>query len=190
MNVLKGLAPKVRLSRGFNIIKLNVGEPSANVPKAAEKAAIASLKKHQTHYTAPCGDLSLREEIAFYLEKTRNVEFIASDIVVTPGTKPVIPGTIFLLVNPGDEVIYPLPCYPIYESIINFVGAKGVPVLLREENGFRLDIAELAKKISRKTKLLILNSPSNPTGGILTKKDYDQIAQLAVKHNFFIFVDE
>lgn len=178
------------ICQGFDIIKLNVGEPGANIPKAATEAAIVSLRKNQTHYTPSAGDPILRKEIAFYLTKTRGVNYCADNIIVTPGAKPVICGTFFLLVNPGEEVVYPTPSYPIYESMIDFVGGKAVPIVLSEKNDFRLDIDELIRKVGPKTKLLILNSPSNPTGGVLTKEDYQKIARLAKKYHFYILADE
>jgi len=176
--------------KGYDIVKLTIGEPGCPIPKDASKAAIESLKKNQTHYTPTAGLDSLREKIAAYLTVTRKVTYKKEDVVLAPGGKPVIAGTILILVNPGDEVIYPTPCYPIYESIVDFVGAKAVPVLLQEELGFRFDIKELKKKVSKKTKLLILNSPSNPTGGVLGTDDLKEIALLANKYDFYVLSDE
>ncbi len=176
--------------QGYDIVKLNIGEPGANIAKKATRAAIASFRNHETHYTPSKGSESFRREIANYLTLSRGVKFDMEDIVVSPGGKPVIAGTLFILVNPGEEVIYPTPGYPIYESIIDFVGAKRVPILLKEENGFRFDIKDLKKLVSKKTKLLILNSPSNPTGGVLERQDYEEIAALAKKYDFYILTDE
>ena len=171
--------------KGYDIIRLNIGEPCCDIDSAATSAAITSLKKHETHYTPSAGCEDLRKKIALYMSLTRGVKFGVDEIVLTPGGKAVISGTVMILVDPGDEVIYPTPGYPIYESVVNFVGAKAKPILLREENDFRFDLGELEKLITKKTKLLILNSPSNPTGGVLTKSDLKQIAQLAKKHDFF-----
>lgn len=176
--------------KGYDIVRLNIGEPGANIAKVATTAAIASLKRHETHYAPSKGSETLRYEIAGYLLATRGVEYNPDDIVVCPGGKPVIAGTIFILVEPGDEVIYPTPGYPIYESIIDFVGAKRMPIQLKEEKGFRLDIEDLTRIVSKKTKLFILNSPSNPTGGVLEEKDYREIAVLARKYDFYILTDE
>lgn len=176
--------------KGRDIVKLTIGEPGCSIPKQATKKAIESLKRNQTHYTPSAGTDSIREKIADYLTATRKVNFQKENVALAPGGKPVIAGTILILVNPGDEVIYPTPCYPIYESMVDFVGAKTVPIQLKEELGFRFDTEELRKKVSNKTKLLILNSPSNPTGGVLQKNDLKEIARLAGKYDFYVLSDE
>ncbi|MCJ7740578.1 aminotransferase class I/II-fold pyridoxal phosphate-dependent enzyme [Candidatus Microgenomates bacterium] len=178
------------IAKGWDIVKVNIGEPGCNMANAATVAAIESLKRHETHYTLSAGSGAFRKEVANYLSATRAVKFHPEDILATPGAKPVISGTMFILVNPGDEVVYPSPAYPIYESMIDFVGAKRVPIRLCEEKGFRFDIAELKKLVNKKTKLLIINSPSNPTGGVLEKEDFAEIAKLAKKYDFYILTDE
>jgi aspartate/methionine/tyrosine aminotransferase len=178
------------VGKGWDITKVNIGEPGCNIARAATAAAIASFENHETHYALSTGSKAFREGVAGYISATHNARFLPEDLIATPGAKPVIAGTMFILVNPGDEVIYPTPAYPIYESMIDFVGAKGVPILLKEENGFRFDISELKKLVSRKTKLLVINSPSNPTGGVLEKEDYVEIARLAEKYDFYILADE
>lgn len=178
------------ISQGFDIVKLNIGEPGANIPEAATKAMIASVANHETHYMPAAGTDNLRSEIAYYMSITRKVDYTKDDVILSPGGKPVISGTVMILVNPGDEVIYPSPGYPIYESIIDLVGATKKPVILKEEKGFRFDIKDLKKLVSKKTKLLILNSPSNPTGGVLEKEDLVEIAKLAKKYDFYILSDE
>lgn len=175
---------------GYDIVWVNIGEPGCNISEAASKAMIESVKNHETHYSASAGIDSLRETVAEYLTATRKVKFVAQDVVMAPGGKPVIGGTMFILVNPGDEVIYPTPGYPIYESMANFTGAKARPILLKEANGFKFDINDLKKLVNKKTKLLILNSPSNPTGGVLEKKDMEEIAKLAKKFDFYVLADE
>lgn len=175
---------------GYDIVRVNIGEPGCNISEAASKAMIESVKNHETHYSASAGIDSLRETVAEYLTATRKVKFVAQDVVMAPGGKPVIAGTMFILVNPGDEVIYPTPGYPIYESMANFTGAKARPILLKEANGFKFDINDLKKIVNKKTKLLIINSPSNPTGGVLEKKDMEEIAKLAKKFDFYILADE
>lgn len=175
---------------GYDIVRVNIGEPGCNISEAASKAMIESVKNHETHYSASAGIDSLREKVAEYLTATRKVKFVAQDVVMAPGGKPVIGGTMFILVNPGDEVIYPTPGYPIYESMANFTKAKARPILLKKANGFKLDINDLKKIVNKKTKLLIINSPSNPTGGVLEKKDMEEIAKLAKKFDFYILADE
>jgi aspartate aminotransferase len=178
------------IDKGWDIVKVNIGEPGCNIPQKSTEAAIASFRRHETHYALSTGSKAFREEVAAYISSTHETNFLPKDIIATPGAKPVIAGTMFILVNPSDEVIYPTPAYPIYESMVDFIGAKGVPILLREENGFRFDISELKKLVNQKTKLLIISSPSNPTGGVLEKEDYLQIAQLAEKYDFYILSDE
>jgi len=175
---------------GYDIVRVNIGEPGCNISKAASQAMIESVKNHETHYAASAGIDSLRETVAEYLTATRKVKFAAQDIVMAPGGKPVIGGTMFILVNPEDEVIYPTPGYPIYESMVNFIGAKPRPILLKETNGFKFEINDLKKLVNKKTKLLVLNSPSNPTGGVLEKKDMEEIAKLAKKFDFYVLSDE
>lgn len=178
------------VKKGFDITRVNVGEPGCNIARAATLAAIESFKKHETHYAPSAGEESFRVEIAGYVNATRGTNFKYSDIIVGPGEKPIIAGTVFILVSPGDEVIYPTPGYPIYESMIDLVGGRAVPIVLREEKGFRFDIAEFKKLVNKKTKLVILNSPSNPTGGVLEDEDYKEIARLAEKYDFYILADE
>lgn len=176
--------------QGFDIIKVNIGEPGANICPAAEKALIRSVKDHETHYAPPAGVESLRQAISAYVTDTRGINYSFTDTAVAPGGKPVICAAFLILVNPGDEVIYPTPGYPIYESMAGFCRAKPISIVLKEKHGFRLDVDELKTLISRKTKLLVLNSPSNPTGGVLTEADYRAIARLAEKFNFYILADE
>jgi aspartate/methionine/tyrosine aminotransferase len=178
------------VEKGYDIVRVNVGEPGCNIARKATEAAMQSFKNHQTHYVDSKGDKILRQETADYVNATRGTKFTAEDVIYGPGGKPIIAGTMFLLVNPGDEVIYPSPGYPIYESFIDYLGAKRVPIALKEEKNFRFDIADLRLLVSKKTKLLILNSPSNPTGGVLSKDDYQEIAILAKKYDFYILTDE
>jgi len=178
------------IGKGWDIVKVNIGEPGCNIAKVATEAAIVSFRNHETHYALSTGSKAFRQAVAQYISSTHDTKFLPQDLIASPGAKPVIAGTMFILINPGDEVIYPTPAYPIYESMIDFIGAKRVPILLKEEKGFRFDISELKKLVNRKTKLLIINSPSNPTGGVLEKEDYVEIARLAEKYDFYILVDE
>jgi len=177
-------------AQGRNIVHLQIGEPDFDTPGNVTQAAIDALKKGETHYTPSAGILPLRQTIADYIAKDRGMKVAAENVVVTPGGKPVLFYTIFACVNPGDEVIYPNPGFPIYESVIELVGATPVPIPLREQNEFRLDVKELEKLITPKTTMIILNSPHNPTGSVLTDKDLEQIAALAVKHDLWVLSDE
>jgi aspartate/methionine/tyrosine aminotransferase len=165
-------------STGMKVIKLNLGEPDFNSADAINRVAIENISAGNSHYTNPQGIPSLREAIARHLAETRGIPVDANRIVVTTGAKPPISFTMMTYVNPGDEVIYPSPGFPIYESWINFLGAKPVPLHLEERKGFRFDAEDIAQLISDKTKVLIINSPSNPTGGVLTEEDILGIADV------------
>src|SRR5438132_11726859 len=156
-------------AKGRDIVHVEIGEPDFDTPGNIIEAATDALRKGFTHYGPAAGLPQLRETIAQYVSKTRGVNATAEEVVVVPGGKPIIFFTILALVEEGDEVIYPNPGFPIYESMINYVGAEAMPIQLREELDFRLDIDELAGLINDRTKLIILNSPQNPTGGVLTK---------------------
>jgi aspartate/methionine/tyrosine aminotransferase len=134
--------------------------------------------------------MNVREAICEYFKKDRGIQYTPDEVVVTPGGKPIIFLPILALVDHGDEVIYPNPGYPIYESAINFAGGKAVPLVYREERDFRFDMAELEAKISPKTKMLIINSPANPTGGVLEESDLKRIAELCVKNDVIVLSDE
>src|ERR1700737_4838769 len=154
-------------AKGRDIVHLEIGEPDFDTPENIISAATDALHKGFTHYGPSAGLPQLREIIAQYITETRRVSVTPEEVVVVPGGKPIIFFTILALVEDGDEVIYPNPGFPIYESMINYVGAKPVPIRLREEMDFRLDVGELGRLINGCTKLLILNSPQNPTGGVI-----------------------
>ena len=156
-------------AQGKDVIHLEIGEPDFNTPPNIVEAAISALRKGYTHYGPPAGLPDLRTAIADYIAATRNIPVTADEVVVTPGGKPIIFYTILALVDEGDEVLYPNPGFPIYESMTHYVGGKAVPIPLREELDFRLDVNELARLITPRTKLIILNSPHNPTGGVLSQ---------------------
>ena len=177
-------------AQGKEIIHLEIGEPDFDTPKNITDAAIKALKDGWTHYNPSAGLPDLRETIAQEIAKTRGLKVNRDMVVVTPGGKPIMFFTILALVNEGDEVIYPNPGFPIYESVIEFVGAKAVPIQLKEENDFRLDTEELKKLVTNKTKLIIINSPQNPTGGILTKEDLRVIADIALSRDIMVLSDE
>ncbi len=176
--------------QGKDIVHLEIGEPDFNTPANVVEAGADALHKGWTHYGPSAGLPELRQAIAEEVSRSRGVPVTADEVVVVPGGKPIIFFTILSLVEPEDEVIYPNPGFPIYESMINFVGAKAVPIRLREEMDFRLDVNELADLISDRTKLIILNSPQNPTGGVLTEKDIRDIAAAIGDRDIMVLSDE
>jgi aspartate/methionine/tyrosine aminotransferase len=177
--------------QGKDVVHLEIGEPDFDTPKNIKEAAIKAINAGYTHYGPSAGMPELRETIAQYISKTRKIKAEPDEVVVTPGAKPIMFFSILALINPGEEVLYPNPGFPIYESMANFVGAKAVPIPLKEENDFRLDQEYVKKKITKKTKLIILNSPENPTGGVLTRDDLKTIADcIANRDDVFVLSDE
>src|SRR5947207_2236506 len=177
-------------AQGRDIVHLEIGEPDFDTPRNIIDAAVDALHKGFTHYGPSAGLMELREVIAQYVSETRRVNVTPDEVVVVPGGKPIIFFSILALAQEGDEVIYPNPGFPIYESMINSVGAKAVPIRLREELDFSLDVEELAALINDRTKLIILNSPQNPTGGVLEEKDIDAIARAVGDRNIMVLSDE
>ena len=176
--------------QGKHIVHLEIGEPDFDTPNNIVEAAVDALHMGYTHYGPSAGLPDLREAIAQELTKTRGAKFTPEEVVVVPGGKPIIFFTMLALVEEGDEVIYPNPGFPIYESMIHFLGTKAVPIRLREERDFRLDVDELARLINDRTRLIILNSPQNPTGGVLTKNDIYDIASAIGDRNIMVMSDE
>jgi len=176
--------------QGKSIIHLEIGEPDFNTPANVVEAGVEALRKGWTHYGPSAGLPELRETIADYVSRTRNVKVSSDQVVVVPGGKPIIFFTILAFIDEGDEVIYPNPGFPIYESMIDYVGGRAVPIQLREERDFSLDVNELAALITDRTKLIIINSPQNPTGGILERRDIEQIAQAIGDRNIMVLSDE
>lgn len=177
-------------AKGQHIIHLEIGEPDFDTPANIIEAAVAALRSGWTHYGPSAGLPDLQAAIAKEATEVRGVEFKPSQVVVTPGAKPIMYFVIIALVDEGDEVIYPNPGFPIYESMINFVGGVPVPVPLREEREFRFDVEELRAKVTDKTKLIILNSPQNPTGGVLTRQDLEAVAEIAIERDIAVLTDE
>jgi len=177
-------------AKGRDIIHLEIGEPDFDTPGNIIEAGCDALRKGFTHYGPSAGLVELREAIAQYVSDTRRVNVAPDEVVVVPGGKPIIFFSILALAEDGDEIIYPNPGFPIYESMINYVGAKAVPIRLREELDFRLDVDELAGLINDRTKLVIVNSPHNPTGGVLEKKDIEAIARAIGSRDIMILSDE
>jgi aspartate aminotransferase len=177
-------------AKGRDIVHLEIGEPDFDTPANIIEAAVGALHKGWTHYGPSAGLPALREAVAEEVSRTRKVSVSPDEVVVVPGGKPIIFFSILALVDEGDEVIYPNPGFPIYESMIQFLGAKAVPIQLREQMDFRLDVGELARLITDRTKLIILNSPQNPTGGVLEHKDIEGIAAAIGDRDIMVLSDE
>ena len=176
--------------QGKEIIHLEIGEPDFDTPANVVEAGVAALHKGWTHYGPAAGLPELRQTIADYVSRTRGVPVASDEVVVVPGGKPIIFFTMLALIEAGDEVIYPNPGFPIYESMVNYSIGKAIPIPLREDRDFSVDTKELASLITDRTKLIILNSPHNPTGGVLTKKDVLEIAEAIGDRNILILSDE
>jgi aspartate/methionine/tyrosine aminotransferase len=177
-------------AKGRDIVHLEIGEPDFDTPSNIVEAAVDALHKGWTHYGPSAGLPMLREAVAEEVSRTRGVKVSPDEVVVVPGGKPTMFFAILALVEEEDEVIYPNPGFPIYESMVNFIGAKAVPIQLREEMDFRLDVNELASLITDRTKLIILNSPENPTGGVLTERDVRDIAAAIGDRDIMVLSDE
>lgn len=176
--------------QGREIVHLEIGEPDFDTPQNVIEAGVNALRHGWTHYGPSAGIPDLRQTIAEYVARTRGVPVSSDDVVVVPGGKPIIFFTMLALVEEGDEVIYPNPGFPIYESMIHYLGGRAVPIRLREERDFALDVNELASLITDRTKLIILNSPHNPTGGVLTRKDIHDVADAIGDRNILVLSDE
>jgi aspartate aminotransferase len=176
--------------QGKSIIHLEIGEPDFSTPANVVEAAVDALRGGWTHYGPSAGLPELRQTIADYVSRTRAVEVSPDEVVVVPGGKPIMFFTMLALIEDGDEVIYPNPGFPIYESMINYVGGKAAPIQLREERDFAMDVNELAPLITARTKLIILNSPQNPTGGVIERKDIEQVAETIGERNILVLSDE
>lgn len=178
-------------AQGRSVIHFEIGEPDFDTAPHIVEAAIKALRDGYTHYGPAAGLPQLRQAVANEMIRTRGLNWASPEqVVITPGAKPVLFYTILALVNEGDEVIYPDPGFPIYRSMIDYVGGKAVPVPLRADRAFRLDPAELASLVTPRTKLIIINSPHNPTGSVLDPADLDHIVEVAVKHDLFVLSDE
>jgi len=175
---------------GRSVIHLEIGEPDFDTPANIREAAKRALDRGATHYSPTVGIPELRAAIATDATARKGFGVSPDRVVVVPGGKPVMFFAILALVNEGDEVIYPDPGFPIYESMANYVGAVAVPCPIRQENGFRLDPAELASLVTARTKLVIINSPANPTGGVSTRQDLERIAAVAREHDLTVLADE
>ena len=177
-------------AQGRHIVHLEIGEPDFDTPKAVTAEGIAAIQRGETHYTPSAGIIELRQAIARYLKRTRGLEYDATQVIVAPGAKPIMFYAILALVEGGDEAIYPDPGFPIYSSMINFAGGTPVPLPLREENDYVPDLDEFRRLVTPKTKLIILNSPHNPTGGALSKEAVREIARIARDNDIWVLSDE
>jgi aspartate aminotransferase len=185
------LAKAKKLEReGREIVHLEIGEPDFDTPVNIREAAKVALDQGWTHYGPSAGLPEHRDVISKYMKDYWDLDYSPDEIVVVPGAKPIMFFTILACVEEGDEVIYPNPGFPIYESMINYIGAKAIPIQLREDLDFRLDVKELASLVTDRTRLVIVNSPQNPTGGVLTKDDLAAVAELAIKRDLIVLTDE
>ena len=176
--------------KGKKILHFELGDPDFPTPSNISEAAIKSIRDGKTHYANSMGISELREAVQKTTEISRGFKPDFSQVLVTPGANYIIYLAISTLVNPGEEVIIPDPGFPTYTSAANFIGAKPVYVPLYEKNSFQLSPADLEKKITDKTKLIIINSPANPTGSVMTKDEIFQVAQIAKKYNVYLLTDE
>ena len=178
-------------AEGKRVVHMEIGEPDFDTPDHIKEAGIKSIRENNTHYSPSAGILDLRDVVASYAAKFRGVEpFTAENVVAAPGAKPVIWNILSAILNPGDEFVYFDPAYPAYASCANYLGAKVVPIPLHEEKDWRMDLDELERRVSGKTRAVMINSPHNPTGGVLTRGDLERIAELAQKHDFLVIADE
>lgn len=177
-------------AEGRDIVSFSIGEPDFDTPVNIRNAAKKALDDGYTHYTPSAGMQDLREVLAGEVNRTRGTDYATENVVVTPGAKPIMFFGILVLVDEGDEVIYPNPGFPIYESMIDFVGAKAVPLPLEEPHAFSFDVEKLEALVSERTQLLIINSPQNPTGGVIPKESLQRVAELAREFDFWILSDE
>lgn len=176
--------------QGIDIVNFAVGEPDFDTPLNIKNAGIKAINDNLTHYSPPAGVPDFRRSVARYASRTRNIDVDMDNVIIGPSTKPVIFYALSALIESGDEVIYPNPGYPIYESLINYVGGKAVPLPLLEQKEFSFDINDLKKAITDKTRMIIINSPQNPTGGILKKDDLEAIAKIAKDNDIWVMSDE
>tara|TARA_Y100000588_G_C14263002_1_gene928446 strand:+ start:1759 stop:2931 length:1173 start_codon:yes stop_codon:yes gene_type:complete len=177
-------------SQGKDIVHLEIGQPDFPTPENICAVGKQAIDDGFTSYGPTCGHPDFRDIIAEHISRTRDIDVKGSQVVVTPGAKPVMFYAILSVVEPGDEVVYPDPGFPVYKSLIDYIGGKGVPLPLAEKNDFSFEIDELEARVNDKTKLLFLNSPQNPTGGILKKEDLEAIAAICDKHDVLILADE
>ncbi len=177
-------------AEGMDIVHLEIGEPDFDTPENIVTAGVEALQNGQTHYGPSPGFTEVRDRIAQEVSETRNISVVGDNVVITPGGKPIMFFTMLALVDLGDEVLYPNPGFPIYESMIEFSGGVAVPMQLHERLGFNIDVDEVASQITDKTKLMIINSPNNPCGSAIERDDLKKLADLAMEHDIVVLSDE
>ena len=177
-------------AKGQSIIHLEIGEPDFDTPRHITEAAHKALDEGWTHYGPASGDMELKEAIIGEMKSARGLSIGSENIVITPGAKPIMFFAILACIEEGDEVIYPNPGFPIYESMINYIGGKAVPIMLKEERDFSFDVNELKDLINDKTRMIIINSPQNPTGGVIPEEDLAEIADMVADRDIIIMTDE
>jgi aspartate aminotransferase len=177
-------------AKGRTIVHLEIGEPDFDTPASIRQAAIRAIEEGFTHYGPSAGLPEVREAIAQYVTKDRGLPVAPDQVVVTPGGKPVLTFAVLACVNPGDEVIVPNPGFPIYESAVRFAGGTPVSLALNEDRSFRFGAADVEKLLTPRTRMVVLNSPHNPTGSVLDLKDLDEIAALLRDRDIFVLSDE
>jgi aspartate aminotransferase len=177
---------------GRRVVHMEIGEPDFDTPEFIKRAAVESLMAHDTHYTPSAGMLELRETVADYASRFRKLQtpYSAANVTISPGAKPIIWNILSAILDPGDDFIYFDPAYPAYGSASSYLQANVIRIPLRESHNWRMDLDELASRVSDKTKAVVINSPHNPTGGVLLREDLERIAELANKHNFLVIADE
>jgi len=179
-------------AQGKRVVHMEIGEPDFDTPAHIKEAGIQAIRENHTHYTPSAGIVELRNVIADYASTFRKIDpaYTAENVVVAPGAKPIIWNILSAILNPGDEFIYFDPAYPAYASAGSYLQAKVVPIPLLESRNWRMDLDELERRVSDATKAVMINSPHNPTGGVLLKEDLERIAALAKKHDFIVIADE
>ncbi len=177
-------------AEGRSIVHLEIGEPDFATPDNIIDAAVRAMRGGATHYTAASGIREVREKTSAYITRHTGVPTTYENIVLVPGSKNLLLFALWSLVEEGDEVIVPDPGYPIYRSLVEFIGAKAVSLPLRQENDFRADVSQLRHLVTPRTRMIVVNSPQNPTGGILTQEDCEEIARIAIEHDLIVLSDE
>jgi len=178
-------------AQGKRVVHMEIGEPDFETPAHIKEAGIKAIRDNYTHYSPSAGIVELRDVVAEYAAKLRRVEpFARENVVIAPGAKPVIWNILSAILNPGDEFIYFDPAYPAYASCANYLGASVLPIPLYESKNWAMDIDELERRVSSKTKAVMINSPHNPTGGVLPMSDLERIAEMAQRHDFLVITDE
>lgn len=177
-------------AQGRDIIAFSIGEPDFDTPANVREAAKRAIDEGWTHYSPSAGIMEFREACANEVNRLRGTRYGPRNVVVTPGAKPIMFFGILALADEGDEVVYPNPGFPIYESMIDFIGARAVPLPLEEKHAFSFDVERFESLVSEKTQLVILNSPQNPTGGVVPRETLQRVAELARKYDFWVLTDE